>query len=132
MVITNKLVCQFDFGAIGERYDIYQITTSDRYIAYGSYILDIPTKDLKAVSVTFDQGKSAYAMFDKGKVDRAQLVRLLNDEKLSIRPMPPQEMSDAAAPKVTLVNETLRTVPPAAICPAKLLLCSAMFRLSML
>ena len=72
-------------------YDIYQITTSDRYIAYGSYILDIPTEDLKAVSVAFDQGKSAYVMFDKGKVDRAQLVRLLNDEKLSIRPMPPQE-----------------------------------------
>lgn len=91
MVITNKLVCRFDFRAIGERYDIYQITTSDRYIAYGSYILDIPTEDLKAVSVAFDQGKSAYAMFDKGKVDRVQLVRLLNDEKLSIRPMPPQE-----------------------------------------
>lgn len=85
MALINKLTCLFNFDLIDEQYDIFQITTSGNYIDDGSYVLDKPTLNLKALSLVFDRGKSAYALFKKGSIDGHHLAEGLNDSKLSTK-----------------------------------------------
>lgn len=85
MALTNKLDCRFDYAAVDRQYDIYQITTSEKYIAYGASFLDIPTENLKAVSLAYDQGKNAYVMFKKDAIERLALALAIKDnQSLSI------------------------------------------------
>lgn len=65
MALTNKLHCSFNHQSIDEQYDIFQITTSDKYIARGARVLDTPIESIKAVSLVFDYGRSAFVAFYK-------------------------------------------------------------------
>ena len=95
MALTNKLDCRFDYVAVDRQYDIYQITTSEKYIAYGASFLDIPTENLKAISLAYDQGKNAYVMFKKDAVERLALASAIKDDqslsisKVSATMLPP-------------------------------------------
>ena len=94
MAISNKLLVTFNHSKIDEAYDFYVITTSDKYINNGAYILDKPIETLKAESVVFDNGRSLFIMFKKKTIDRVDLVQNIEDEKLSIKQVYSDELKD--------------------------------------
>ncbi len=94
MVLVNKLICTFNHKAIDEKYDIYQISTSENYVADGSYALDKPIQDLKAVSLVFDRGKSAFVLFDKNTISQSEFINALADGKLSLKKLTSSEIQN--------------------------------------
>lgn len=83
MAITNHLNLTFNFETIDNTFDFFKITTSDKYIAKGAYLLDKPINNLKALSISFDYGRSAFVMFNKNTITSHALSEQLGDEKLS-------------------------------------------------
>ena len=63
MAISNQLQVKFSHSEINKSYDFYIITTSDKYISGGAYVLDKPMDLLRAESVVFDNGRSLFIMF---------------------------------------------------------------------
>lgn len=94
MALTNKLSVIFHFQKIDEIYDIYQLTTSERYMTEGLYALDSPIESLKAVSLVFDRGKNAFVMFKKDSINRLDFIKTLDDSKLSIKKIYASELKD--------------------------------------
>ena len=83
MAITNRLQVKFDYARIDESYDFYVVTTVDKYIKSGAFVLDKPIESLRAESVVFDNGRSLFIMFKKGMINRLELINQIEDEKLS-------------------------------------------------
>ena len=54
MAITNHINVFFNYKEIDKKYDFYIISTSEKYISNGAYILDKPVDILHAESVVFD------------------------------------------------------------------------------
>ena len=94
MAISNKLIVTFNHAKIDATYDFYVITTSDKYINNGAYVLDKPIETLKAESVVFDNGRSLFIMFKKKAIDRIDLVQNIEDEKLSVKQVYSDELKD--------------------------------------
>lgn len=94
MAISNRLLVTFNHSKIDEMYDFYVITTSDKYINNGAYVLDKPIETLKAESVVFDNGRSLFIMFKKKAIDRSDLVQNIEDEKLSVKQVYSDELKD--------------------------------------
>lgn len=61
---TNKLMLTIDFEKLNEKYDIFKITTSDKYISEGSYILDMPSLKLKSIFYS-GNSKDLYLLANK-------------------------------------------------------------------
>lgn len=83
MAITNHLNLTFNFESIDTAFDFFKISTSDKYISKGAYLLDKPINNLKALSISFDYGRSAFVMFNKNTITSHALSEQLGDEKLS-------------------------------------------------
>lgn len=95
MALTNKLHCSFNHQSIDEQYDIFQITTSDKYIARGARVLDTPIESIKAVSLVFDYGRSAFvAFYKKDYITQSALMKSLAEEKLSVKKIFSSEVKD--------------------------------------
>lgn len=84
MAITNKLIVEYKYNLIDRDFDFYEITTTEKYIPRGAYILDKPNCEFKAESVVFDDHKALYVMFRKSTVSRMRLAKLLDDDKLAV------------------------------------------------
>lgn len=94
MAISNELLVTFNYPKIDEKYDFYIITTSDKYISNGAYVLDKPIETLKAESVVFDNGRSLFLMFNKNCTNRIDLAKQIEDEKLSLKQVYSDELKD--------------------------------------
>ena len=84
MAITNKLIVEYNYGLVDRDFDFYEITTTEKYIPRGAYILDKPNCEFKAESVVFDDHKTLYVMFRKSTVSRMRLVKMIDDDKLMV------------------------------------------------
>lgn len=84
MAITNKLIVEYNYGLVDGDFDFYEITTTEKYIPRGAYILDKPNCEFKAESVVFDDHKTLYVMFRKSTVSRMRLVKMIDDDKLMV------------------------------------------------
>ena len=85
MAITNKIIVEYKYDLVDSDFDFYEITTTEKYIPRGSYILDKPSCEFKAESVVFDDHKTMYVMFRKSAVSRMQLVKMIDDDKLMVK-----------------------------------------------
>ena len=94
MAITNKLQVKFNYAKIDDSYDFYVVTTVDKYIKSGAFVLDKPLESLRADSVVFDNGRSLFIMFKKGMINRLELVSQIEDEKLSLKQVNSFELKD--------------------------------------
>lgn len=92
--VTNTLDVKFDYGAIDRQYDFFIITTTEKYISGGAYILDKPVVKLKAESVSFDGGRSLFVMFMKDIISLYDFVEHIEDEKLSVKKIKSIEIKD--------------------------------------
>src|SRR5574344_569004 len=81
-VLTNELDFQPDYESLGRDFDFFKLTTSEKYIQRGARCLDDPQNELKAVSFSFDYGRTAFFMFRKDqKVDESQISRVIHSGK---------------------------------------------------
>ena len=94
MAIINRLLVQFNYESIDRLYDFYVLTTSDKYINNGAYVLDKPIESLKAESVVFDNGRSLFLMFKKGIIDRFSLMNQIEDIKISTKQVLAHELKE--------------------------------------
>jgi len=79
---TNEICVNFNFSKIQRDFDIYKITTSEKYIPGGAFVLDKPLMTLKARSIVFEYGRSFYLLFLKDTIIPNDLRRILiNEEK---------------------------------------------------
>ena len=84
-VITNKLKVTYNHMLIDEKYDIFQITTEEKYIPSGSYILDKPIDKLKALSLVFEyKARTCFVLFFKNKMTNYDLQEALENDRISV------------------------------------------------
>lgn len=89
----NHLIVNYLYQCIDKDFDIYQITTNKDYIDRGSYFLDKPNLSLKAKALTFDRGRSAFVLFEKGTINsRRELIDALENETLSCEKKNPSDL----------------------------------------
>ena len=81
---TNQLNIKFQKALIDSKYDFFKLTTTEKYIAGGAYVLDKPNLELKAQSVAFENGKILYAMFPKGTISKYEFIKKIDEEHLII------------------------------------------------
>lgn len=94
MAIINRLATSFNYERIDDAFDFFVVTTSDNYISGGAYLLDKPIEMLKAESVVFDSGRSAFVLFKKGVVTRTTFASSIEDEKISVKQVDSKEIKD--------------------------------------
>lgn len=89
---TNELELSFDYSKIDEKYDFYQIRTSEKYIPRGARVLDLPDSDVKALSIAFEGGTSAFAMFGKYAIRLNQLQSAIKDSTITVKKVEAKEL----------------------------------------
>ncbi len=74
---TNQLEYSLNRDKFSEKYDIFCLETSDKYIKRGAYILDAAElcNDIKAIK--FESGRKVYLMMYKNPSNKARLKQLL-------------------------------------------------------
>ncbi|ALO14104.1 hypothetical protein L21SP5_00425 [Salinivirga cyanobacteriivorans] len=96
---TNKIKIEFFIDKILTDFSIFQITTSDFYIPFGSLILDETISGLKALSVVFEKGNSFFCLF-KGNSIKTNLIsstikQFDGGDKLSVEKIDSKEKLEA-------------------------------------
>jgi hypothetical protein len=81
-VLTNELDFDPDFQKLGQDFDFFKLSTTEKFIQGGARCLDDPQNQLKALSFTFDRGRTAFFMFFKTqKVDENLITRVIHQQK---------------------------------------------------
>ena len=76
--LTNQIKITFDSNAIDKRFDIFQIRSNGKYIQRGAKVLDLGLKGIK--SIVFDDGASAFVLFDKSSIKSFELQEIVTDD----------------------------------------------------
>ena len=80
---TNELDIICNFEAIDDKYDLYQLRSSGKYIARGSRVLDLGLNGIRAIA--FDDGASIFVLATKNSIKTYELAEAINDETISIK-----------------------------------------------
>lgn len=84
---TNEIEILCNPDAIDEKYDIYQLKSSEKYIQRGSKILDLGLDGIK--SIAFDDGASLFILLEKNSCKTYELNELV-DETISVKKISPE------------------------------------------
>lgn len=110
---TNTLKLSFNLGIILKDFSIFQFSTSEQYINYGSFILDEAVTGLKADSVVFEQGKSFFALFKDSTLTSNLISNKLNQlkegEAISVRKVDSEEKAESL-PKHIIAQLLLNSI----------------------
>lgn len=74
---TNKILFSPCIDKLETAYDIFCITTTDKYFKYGAEILDFNTIDTKIESIVFEKGNKLYVLVKKGILSISELKKEL-------------------------------------------------------
>src|SRR5574344_555987 len=87
--LTNKINVNFNFNRIDSFFDIFQITTSERFIKDGAYQLYKPVVKLKALSVLFEpKSRSAFVLYKKNEINSFALQESLETDSFTVTLIP--------------------------------------------
>jgi hypothetical protein len=95
---TNSLDYVIDKQKIEEKYDIFCLETSEKYIKRGAYILDVSVmcNDIKAIK--FESGRKMLLLMSKNLDNKRKLKELLGEvtdgDKFSVLPVAISELKD--------------------------------------
>lgn len=78
---TNRLVARINYEEYEKRYDIFLITTAEKYLRRGSYILDTPLLCDSVLSICFESGKEFYVLMRKDDSNKAMLKKIIADSE---------------------------------------------------
>ena len=86
-MITNKIISNPDFAAIDNSFEIYKVSTLEKYISGGASYLDNLAEG-SILSVVFEKGNAFYILSKKGQISKSDLIKILrtydSGDKLSI------------------------------------------------
>ncbi len=95
---TNQLNMTLDAAAFNEKFDVFEVRTSDEYFDRGAYILDTDIICGNISSVFFTGGKCFYVLMDKAQDNKRRLKEALLDaeggDKISLEEKSASELSD--------------------------------------
>lgn len=74
---TNKLKIFINRDEYEKKYDIFLISTSDKYLHRGAYIIDAPLLCNNVLSICFDSGKEFYVLMRKDDSNRTLLKNVI-------------------------------------------------------
>lgn len=74
---TNKLHVELNCEEIENRYDIFLISTSEKYFAHGAYIIDAPLLCNNVCAVSFESGRAFYVLMNKYPDNKSNLKKTL-------------------------------------------------------
>lgn len=90
-ISTNKIVSVPDFTEINLEFDIYKVSTNEKYISGGASYLD-NLEDGLVLSIVFEKGNSFYVLTKKDSITKSDLIKIFrsieNGDKLSIEMIP--------------------------------------------
>lgn len=90
----NELNATFNFDAIAGKFEIFKLTTTEKYIPSMAYTLDKPVEKIKAKSLVYEpKTKSAFALFDKGAINRRTLEEALEDPTIIVSQVRPEDVA---------------------------------------
>ena len=96
---TNKLRITLDREQLVQKYDIYQIKTSDKYFKMGARVLDAADLDKRILSILFQEGSRFLLMTKKDALSTKKLRDVLykteDGDKITIDKAPIAEIPDA-------------------------------------
>lgn len=78
-ILTNKLCIDINYQNIERDFDIYKITTIEKFIPGGAFVLDKPLT--RAKSIVFEYGRSFYMLYGKNMIMASDLKRGLQQEE---------------------------------------------------
>lgn len=76
-VRTNRLKYTIDRNKFSEKYDIYYLETSEKYIKHGAYILDAAELSNDIKSIKFESGKRVFLLMQKDSNNKQKLKSIL-------------------------------------------------------
>lgn len=76
---TNKLSYTINKELLFNKYDIFRITTTDKFFKNGSYIIDAPFLSNNVISVLFSSGKNFFVLMKHSDTNTTQLKKTLSD-----------------------------------------------------
>lgn len=96
---TNQLDYSLNVEEIRNRYDIFAVKTSEKYIKGGSYILDAVSLNNDIKAIRFESGKCAYLLMLHDENNKAKLKKTIasveEGEKLFIEDVNVMELPDS-------------------------------------
>lgn len=74
---TNRLIVHINRDEYEKRYDIFLITTSEKYFRRGTYVMDTPILCDNVLSICFESGKEFYVLMRKNETNKAMLKKVI-------------------------------------------------------
>lgn len=74
---TNKLIAKINRDEYEKRYDIFLISTSEKYIRRGAFIIDAPFLCNNVLAICFESSQKFYVLMKKGDVNKASLKKVM-------------------------------------------------------
>ena len=78
---TNKAIAHFNFQKLDERYDIFCLETSRKFINSGAKIIDAPLLNKNVRAVLFENGKRFYVLLNHSSDNCSIMKEVLSDEE---------------------------------------------------
>lgn len=82
-ILTNKLDIFIDRKLLSEKYDLYEIATSDEYIKSGSSILDCPELNNDVKAVFYKSGRNFYVLLNHDDESFYKLKNIIDSSDLN-------------------------------------------------
>lgn len=93
--IINRLDYSFNHAEIDKAFDIFQITTSQKFIPDGAYQLDKPIEKLNALSVLFEpKSKSAFVLYKKNTISCLKFQEALESDDIIVNQIASSKLKD--------------------------------------
>jgi len=80
---TNILDVNIDYKKISSMYSFLRISTTDKYISSGSFLLDAPLLSDIVCSVKFENNKNFYVMYKSGGNNYSSIIKSIKSHKES-------------------------------------------------
>lgn len=97
VMTTNKIISKPDFVNIDNSFDIYKVSTTEKYISGGATYLDTLSED-RILSIVFERGNSFFLLAKKGRISKTDLINILrtyeHGDKLSIDVIPSKQLPE--------------------------------------
>lgn len=76
---TNKLIAKINRDEYEQRYDIFLISTSEKYIRRGAFIIDAPFLCNNVIAIYFESGQKFYVMMNKDDTNKKLLKKVMEE-----------------------------------------------------
>ena len=78
---TNRLKVKINHSEYEKHFDVFLISTSEKYICRGAYIIDAPILCNDVLSVCFESGREFYVLMRKSDANKVLLKKVITESE---------------------------------------------------